>query len=1042
MELQARHWSEAVANLQHALRGYSSDGSSWEALGVAYQQLGMFTAALKAYGRAVALQEASPVFALLQSGNILLSLASFTQASEMFHSALDKAPQHVVAQCGLGTALLGRARECISTGAFAWAATLLEEASQVVSHCTTSNGRVAAAWKLLGDIEVTYAQILPCEVIEAGVEAVGMGDVSATVTAYAHKRIKAWCQQRVAAAKRAMRAYLHLLHLCPDQGSVFADCAIAMELVSSLQRDKTASSPAWSGPEKAMLGGLRLDGTNADMWVTFGILVQPKALKQHAFIQALRLDAYHALTWAHLGQLYLCKGEQELAKQAFDRARSADATLALPWSGMALVHSMRGSKQDMEEAMASCLQAVHLSPVVNFQLGLAKLANCTHQLHLPQVYAAIEQAVQHAPQMAEAHNLKGLVCECQGNFSAAIAAFKMAGFMLASTAGVDHLSLANKSNMVSLNLARVLCKVGNTRAAIQEYAQLAGSGILLSEPEALQSYAVAVWESGDRQLATAVAEQANESRKEATSLSLYFKMKYWDSGPSAVLEEIRKTEIRMFKVDSFSFTAFALAVASGHQQSVSGVLSRRNLLFEHERGPQAHLLLAAGKQINQVAERHHHGGVVGSLLIALHSFPNSFRLRAKLGQVLTESSYGNLAKLAVRCCNVHLYPTVVQDVVCTSSTCAVVACSVCGNVQPDFYFSPDHQRDAAIPVRTLVQRWVHTQPWNSRAQYSLILTLQQQMQQQKQVCQMIYRMACNQFAAIASDPVMGSILQVCASDAALRLGDTASALQHAKAASELSTSNLLYHLFASFQLARCYAATENHQLLHMELKKCHRNTSSDDLLGLLKLAELEDQAGSRDLRSDSFEHAVQMKGGVDQGLWMALWWLGHAQTFLEAQDYLSAEKAAAKAVTFHSGNPILHLFHGAICIELAKVGGHQQYLSLAIHSLQKAVQNSASAGLAVADALLAQTEASKATSHSRTPLKWEKNLHMAWARWPAEHRPAELYFQMGSLSEQSRDTTQEGMQAPETLRSKQSWLQTAVRSNPACLRYWRTLRQS
>jgi superkiller protein 3 len=127
-----------------------------------------------------------------------------------------------------------------------------------------------------------------------------------------------------------------------------------------------------------------------------------------------------------------------------------------------------------------------------------------------QVYAAIEQAVQHAPQMAEAHNLKGLVCECQGNFSAAIAAFKMAGFMLASTAGVDHLSLANKSNMVSLNLARVLCKVsflplsfsrfcnsdagvavlssgllmtdialwqvGNTRAAIQEYAQLAGSG--------------------------------------------------------------------------------------------------------------------------------------------------------------------------------------------------------------------------------------------------------------------------------------------------------------------------------------------------------------------------------------------------------------------------------------------------------------------------------------------------------------------------------------------------------------------------------------
>lgn len=83
------------------------NGLCLQALGVAYQQLGMFTAALKvavylqswfslskflnshvhpvvwqAYGRAVALQEASPVFALLQSGNILLSLASFTQVPD------------------------------------------------------------------------------------------------------------------------------------------------------------------------------------------------------------------------------------------------------------------------------------------------------------------------------------------------------------------------------------------------------------------------------------------------------------------------------------------------------------------------------------------------------------------------------------------------------------------------------------------------------------------------------------------------------------------------------------------------------------------------------------------------------------------------------------------------------------------------------------------------------------------------------------------------------------------------------------------------
>ncbi|KMZ74257.1 Tetratricopeptide repeat (TPR)-like superfamily protein, partial [Zostera marina] len=40
-------WPEAVQNLQHAIRGYPSSADLWEALGLAYHRLGMFTAALK-----------------------------------------------------------------------------------------------------------------------------------------------------------------------------------------------------------------------------------------------------------------------------------------------------------------------------------------------------------------------------------------------------------------------------------------------------------------------------------------------------------------------------------------------------------------------------------------------------------------------------------------------------------------------------------------------------------------------------------------------------------------------------------------------------------------------------------------------------------------------------------------------------------------------------------------------------------------------------------------------------------------------------------
>ncbi|XP_022880303.1 tetratricopeptide repeat protein SKI3-like [Olea europaea var. sylvestris] len=40
-------WSEAVQSLQHAIRGFPTCADLWEALGLAYERMGMFTAALK-----------------------------------------------------------------------------------------------------------------------------------------------------------------------------------------------------------------------------------------------------------------------------------------------------------------------------------------------------------------------------------------------------------------------------------------------------------------------------------------------------------------------------------------------------------------------------------------------------------------------------------------------------------------------------------------------------------------------------------------------------------------------------------------------------------------------------------------------------------------------------------------------------------------------------------------------------------------------------------------------------------------------------------
>ena len=116
----------------------------------------------------------------------------------------------------------------------------------------------------------------------------------------------------------------------------------------------------------------------------------------------------------------------------------------------------------------------------------------------------------------------------------------------------------------------------------------------------MRSYAVAAWLGNKRELSAAIAKQAVDLSGEPAGLVLYFKMMYWLSGPSLVLEEIRRASMDLFRNMIFSETALAMAVTADHQQSVAGVLYRCNIFFDHERGPQAHQLVSAWKQVSNL----------------------------------------------------------------------------------------------------------------------------------------------------------------------------------------------------------------------------------------------------------------------------------------------------------------------------------------------------------------------------------------------------------------------------------------------------------
>lgn len=75
-----------------------------------------------------------------------------------------------------------------------------------------------------------------------------------------------------------------------------------------------------------------------------------------------------------------------------------------------------------------------------------------------QVYCAIEQAVQRAPNSPESHNLHGLVCESRTDYQSAIFSYQQARCLL-------KIIPNSKSDIqsgfidITFNLARSLCKV-------------------------------------------------------------------------------------------------------------------------------------------------------------------------------------------------------------------------------------------------------------------------------------------------------------------------------------------------------------------------------------------------------------------------------------------------------------------------------------------------------------------------------------------------------------------------------------------------------
>ncbi|PNX95913.1 tetratricopeptide repeat protein 37-like, partial [Trifolium pratense] len=286
-------WSEAVQSLQHAIRGYPTCADLWEALGLAYQRLGRFTAAVKSYGRAIELDN-KMLFALVESGNISLILGQFKKGVEQFQQALEILPDCVPAQYGLALGLLSLAKDCINLGAYQWGSSLLEEASEVARKSARSFMNISCIWKLHADIQLAYARCNPwieeVQKLESDKEAFSASIIS-------------WRKTRFLAATHARFSYQRALHLSPWQANIYSDIAVTSDLITSLSKNFKQDLSARQLAEKMSIGALLLEGDNYEFWVALGCLSDHNALNQHALIRGLQLNVSLAVAWGYLGKV-------------------------------------------------------------------------------------------------------------------------------------------------------------------------------------------------------------------------------------------------------------------------------------------------------------------------------------------------------------------------------------------------------------------------------------------------------------------------------------------------------------------------------------------------------------------------------------------------------------------------------------------------------------------------------------------------------------------------------------------------------------------
>ncbi|KAB0386653.1 hypothetical protein FD755_001609 [Muntiacus reevesi] len=304
--LKAGQHSQAVADLQAALRADPKDFNCWESLGEAYLSRGGYTTALKSFTKASELNPES-IYSVFKVAAIQQTLGKYKEAVAQYQLIINKKEDYVPALKGLGECHLLLAKAALVDYLDGKAVDYIEKALEYFTRALQHRADVSCLWKLVGDACTSLSAVSPSKV-----------NVSVLGVLLGQKEGK-----QVLKKKELLhlggRCYGRALKLM-STSNTWCDLGVNYYRQAQHLADTGSNSDDLQELlEKSMhclKKAVRLDSNNHLYWNALGVVscysgIRNYALAQHCFIKSIQSEQINAVAWTNLGVLYLANEKIE-----------------------------------------------------------------------------------------------------------------------------------------------------------------------------------------------------------------------------------------------------------------------------------------------------------------------------------------------------------------------------------------------------------------------------------------------------------------------------------------------------------------------------------------------------------------------------------------------------------------------------------------------------------------------------------------------------------------------------------------------------------